>query len=360
MKAREGYIYKRTGTPYWWIAYGFMGKDNRESSKSTVRSDAVKLLQRRLQEIREGKYTADGDRVMFEDLERVALQKAHQDELRSAWRIEYAFKRLRKTFAGTPALWVARRVPAYIEERRREGAKNATIKYELGCLRRAYAIATSPEHRLIAYRPTFELPAVRNIRKNFIDEEALGKIMAELPAHLAPLLEFCYLTGFRRGEAVGLTWEMVDFAENIITLSPGTTKSGKGRIFPFGPFPRLLALLKARRAAASAWELEHPGERVGRVFWRAFDGTAQPIGDFHETFRRAARSAGYPGAWLHDARRSAVRDLRRSGVSALDSMALVGHESLDMLKRYNIAIKDDLVEAIAKRGARDAAGSAGS
>jgi hypothetical protein len=31
-------------------------------------------------------------------------------------------------------------------------------------------------------------------------------------------------------------------------------------------------------------------------------------------------------------------------------MALMDHESLDMLKRYNIAIKDVLVEAIAKRG----------
>lgn len=45
-----------------------------------------------------------------------------------------------------------------------------------------------------------------------------------------------------------------------------------------------------------------------------------------------------------------MRDLRRFGVLALDSMALMDHESLDMLKRYNIAIKDVLVEAIAKRG----------
>jgi len=41
-----------------------------------------------------------------------------------------------------------------IEARRKDGVKNATIKYELGCLRRAYSIAASPEHRLLAYRPT--------------------------------------------------------------------------------------------------------------------------------------------------------------------------------------------------------------
>lgn len=354
-KAREGYVYKRkSGSPYWWVAYGFMGRDIRESSKSTVRSDAVKLLQKRLGEIREGKFTPDGERVMFEDLERVALQKARQDELRSVERIGYAFKALRKRFAGTPALWIPQRVPRYIEARRKEGAKNATVAYELGVLRRAFSIAASTEHRLLSYRPTFELPAVKNVRKNYIDEVALGKIMAKLPEHLRPVLEFAYLTGFRRREAIELSWDRVDWKENLIDLPPGTTKSGKRRIFPFGPFPRLLALLRARRAAASAWELEHPGERVDRVFWRAYDGTAQPIGDFHETFRRAARDAGYPGTWLHDARRSAVRALRRSGVSAYDAMELIGHESLDMLKRYNIAIKDDLVEAIAKRGALDA------
>lgn len=370
MKAREGYVYKRKdwrrkdgttvkASPYWWIAYGFMGRDIRESSKSTVRSDAVKLLQRRLREINEGKFSPDGERVTFEDLERVALQKARQDELRSLERIEYAFKSLRKHFAGTPALWIPRRVPSYIEACRKAGTKNATIAYELGCLRRAYSIAASPEHRLLAYRPTFELPAVRNIRKNFIDEEALGKIMAELPDYLASVLEFCYLTGFRRSEAFRLPWDWIDWKENLITLPPGTTKSGKGRIFPFGSFPRLLGLLKTRRATASAWELEHPGQKVDLVFWRPASGEAKPIGDIHETFQRAARDAGYEGTRLHDARRSAVRSLRRAGVSAHDAMELIGHESLDMLKRYNIAIKDDLVEAIAKRGALDAAESGG-
>lgn len=359
-KAREGYVYKRkSGSPYWWIAYGFMGRDIRESSKKTVRSEAVRLLQRRLREISEGKFTPDGERVTFEDLERVALQKADQDELRSAERIGYAFKSLRRHFAGTPALWIPRRVPRYIETRRKEGAKNATIRYELTCLRRAFSIAASPEHRLLAYRPTFELPAVRNVRKNFLDEAALQKIVGELPEHLAPLAEYCYLTGMRRREATTLTWGQVDWKEQTITLRPGTTKSGKGRTFPFGPFPRLFALLRARRAASSAWELEHPGQKVDRVFWRPYDGLAQPIGDFHQTWQRACLRAGCEGAWLHDTRRSAVRDFRRAGISAHDAMELIGHESLDMLKRYNIATKDDLEKAIAKRGALDAAESVG-
>jgi integrase len=369
VRAREGFIYRRklkdkatgkvTVLPTYWIGFGFMGRDIRESSKSAVRSDAVKLLQRRIQEINEGRYSPDSDRVRFEHLERIAIEKATQDELRSLTRIEYAFKRLREHFANTPALWIPRRIPQYIAARRKAGAKNATIAYELGCLRRAYSIAASPEHRLMSYRPTFELPAVRNVRKNFIDEPALQKILKELPIHLAPLAEYCYLTGMRKREATTLTWGQVDWQEKTITLPPGTTKSGKGRTFPFGPFPRLLALLRARRAATSAWELEHPGEKVDRVFWRAVGGDARPVGDFHETWQRACERAGFEDVRLHDTRRSAVRDFRRAGISAHDAMELIGHESLDMLKRYNIATKDDLEKAIAKRGALDAAESVG-
>ena len=90
------------------------------------------------------------------------------------------------------------------------------------------------------------------------------------------------------------------------------------------------------------------------MFWRPHDSMPQPIGDFHQTWQRACRRAGYQGAWLHDTRR-----IRRAGISAHDAMEHIGHESLDMLKRYNIATKDDLERAIAKRGALDERESAG-
>jgi integrase len=360
MKAREGYVYQRkvkdkaTGkvtlaSPYWWVCYGFGGKTYRESSKSEVRKRAVDLLQKRLREIDEGRFTPKGERVTFETLKAVATEKAVEDGLRSLDRIEDAFLNLERHFKGLPALWIPRRVPKYIATRRdTEKASVATIRYELAVLRRAYTVAV--KRRLLAFRPDFDLPKVSNTRTNFLTEETLRAIMDELPEYLRPIVEFCYLTGWRKEEALRLTWDRVEWQTKTLRLSPGTTKSGEGRSFPFGPFPRLEALIKARRAESSAWDLAHPSAKADRVFWRPTRNAAAPIQDFHETWRRACDRAKQEGAWLHDTRRSAVRSLERAGVARSVAMKLTGHKTEAVYRRYAITTAADLEEAVGRLG----------
>jgi len=140
----------------------------------------------------------------------------------------------------------------------------------------------------------------------------------------------------------------VDWTAKTVRLDVGTTKNDEGREFPFATFPRLETLLKARRAAAAAWELSHPGTKVDCVFWRPARDHAAPLIDFHNTWRRACRDAGHENAWFHDTRRSAVRSFRRAGISETDSMRLSGHKTAAMLKRYSITAPKDLEEAVAK------------
>ncbi len=53
MKRRGlGWVFQRGST--WWIQYFFRGKRYRESSGSTVRMDAIKLLRRRMAEMGQG------------------------------------------------------------------------------------------------------------------------------------------------------------------------------------------------------------------------------------------------------------------------------------------------------------------
>ena len=76
----------------------------------------------------------------------------------------------------------------------------------------------------------------------------------------------------------------------------------------------------------------------GWVFHRA-DGT--PIKDCRRQWKNAATAAGYPHALFHDFRRSAVRTLERSGVPRSTAMAMVGHETESIYKRY--AIQDEVM-----------------
>jgi integrase len=57
-----------------------------------------------------------------------------------------------------------------------------------------------------------------------------------------------------------------------------------------------------------------------------------------------------PGLLIHDLRRSAVRNLVRSGVSEGIVMKISGHRDRSVFERYNVTSNQDLHEAMAKRG----------
>jgi len=54
----------------------------------------------------------------------------------------------------------------------------------------------------------------------------------------------------------------------------------------------------------------------------------------------ACKAAGVPGRILHDFRRTAVRNLERAGVSRSAAMAMVGHKTESIYRRY--AIVEDI------------------
>ena len=105
--------------------------------------------------------------------------------------------------------------------------------------------------------------------------------------------------------------------------------------------PTLRTVLDRQREYTS--KIEHAQSRI--VPW-VFRRKGRPIRSFRKAWRRACEAAGCPGRIPHDFRRTAVRNLERAGVPRSAAMAMVGHQTESIYRRY--AIVD---EAMLKDGA---------
>ena len=138
-----------------------------------------------------------------------------------------------------------------------------------------------------------------------------------------------------------LTVDRVDLNAGVVRLDPGTTKNNEGRSFYLTA--ELREVLKAQLIELE--DLQQKGTICPYVFHRP-DGLR--IKDFRATWKAACEAAGHPGKLFHDFRRSAVRTLERSGVPRSTAMAMVGHKTESIYRRYAIVDEQMHREAAAK------------
>jgi integrase len=149
------------------------------------------------------------------------------------------------------------------------------------------------------------------------------------PAVYQDILDFAYYSGWRRGEVIGLTWREIDMAGSVIRLDPERSKTRTGRLLPMSqPLKEVLQ----RRVAARRLDCL-------MVFHR--EGDAE-MNDWWNAWKAACKLAALPGKRLHDCRRTAARNLIRSGTPERVAIQLTGHKTRSVFDRYNIVSESDL------------------
>ena len=151
----------------------------------------------------------------------------------------------------------------------------------------------------------------------------LNRVLATLPAVLADVALFAFLSSWRKGEILSLQWATV--TDDCIRLAAEDSKEREARSLPL--VGELRALIARRRAEACGPLVFH---RNGKV-----------ITDFRDRWERATKLAGLPDLLFHDLRRSGVRDLIRAGVAPHVAMSISGHKTDSMLRRYAIISEGD-------------------
>ncbi len=356
-----GCIYKR-GRLY-WIEYWRAGQRFWESSHSRRKGAARDLLRIREGQIAEGKpLTPGAHRLRFEDLQADLRNERSARGPRAALRHDGQFAHLSAQFAGWRAEEITTdAIRAYIARRREKEAANATINRELQELKRAFNLAIQAGK--LWHKPHIPLLREDNVRQGFFEPAQFEAVRAALPDHLYGVITFAYYTGWRKGEILSLPWPQVDLLRGEVRLEPGTTKNRDGRvIFLEGELRDVLERQWEHRAPACdyvfhrrghrIWDFEKAWARACQQADRALEEEETKHSSGEDQQRTLPRCQGL---LFHDLRRTAVRNMVRSGIPERVAMQISGHKTRAIFDRYHIVSEADLREAAWKVAAYNGA-----
>jgi integrase len=200
------------------------------------------------------------------------------------------------------------------------------IKWEMCSSNPARGIERAPEEK----------------RERFLTPGEIARLSGVLATHpekaSANAIRLLLLTGARRGEVLGATWDQFDLAAGVWTKPAATTKQGRLHRVPLSA-PALALLAEMRQLAAPDQRFLFPGV------------PGKPLQGIKRLWTSACRQAGISGARIHDLRHTYASILASRGLSLPVIGGLLGHTQAATTHRYAHLMDDPL------RAATEAAGS---
>jgi integrase len=329
----------------WWLAYHAGGKLVRESTRTTVKTDAEKLLRARTAAVDKGEIADPATlRTTIADLATLVQTDYKNNDRRSGREVARSFERLSEHFGAS---FLARKIDDAAVERYKAarlalGARNGTINLELAQLRRGLRLAV--RQKKVTTLPTFSLLRPGRPRAGFLEPDEFATIVARLSVDLQPLATFMYWTGWRDGEVKGLQWRMVDRKAGVIRIE--SSKNDEPRTIPYAALPAL------RDVIDSQWERTKAIERkTGQIIAPVFHRDGRRIRAYLGAWHSACAKAGLSGRIPHDCRRSAARNMTRAGIPQSVAMAIGGWKTASVFKRYAIVDEKLIAENLTKLNA---------
>jgi integrase len=200
----------------------------------------------------------------------------------------------------------------------------ATIARYLAAISHAFTIAVK-EWAWLESNPMMRVtkPKQPQGRVRFLSDEEREALLRECKASDHPDLYLAVVlalsTGARRMELLGLRWDRVDLIRKVITLYE--TKNGEIRALPL---------------VSHAHELMKERAKVRRIDTTlVFPGTNpdKPV-LLRSPFDKALARAGILNFHWHDLRHSCASYLAMNGASLAEIAEVLGHKTLQMVKRY--------------------------
>lgn len=225
----------------------------------------------------------------------------------------------------TPALIAEKRDKLSSETTNRNKLRSpSTVVRYMAALSHAYTIAVK-EWGWVDDSPMLKVskPKEPRGRVRFLSDDERARLLNECKKsdsqYLYTAVVLALSTGARRMELMGLKWKDVDFSRQYIILHE--TKNGERRALPLTghAFELIKKLSKIRHVNC---DLVFPGKNL-----------QTPV-DLRTPFENALKRAEIPDFRWHDLRHSCASYLAMNGASLAEIAEILGHKTLQMVKRY--------------------------
>lgn len=343
-----GMIYKRGEV--FWIKYYSGDKPIRESIGTSKQKQAERFLKDREGRVAIGVPALPRlERIRFAEIAEALIEHYQVTGDRQLRDLQVKLKPVRACFDHQRLVAIDQAsLTAYVATRQAADLSNGTINRELALLGKALRLAE--ERGQLLRVPRIHLLQESKPRSGFFeraDFERVRKYLAKRP-DLQVAISFAHALGWRmQSEVLQMQLSQVDLAAGTLRLELGTTKNREGRTVYLTPELIPLVSEQIERVKTLSRKLNQvvpylfPNPRKGR-----FQGSR--LRDFRKAWLTTCKKAGLVGMLRHDFRRSAVRNLVRSGVGETVAMKISGHKTRSVFDCYNITSDADLREAARK------------
>jgi integrase len=326
-------------TAYWYTRIMVNGKDNWESV-GRVGEVTKAVAQRREEEIkrkiRRGLYEYEDD-ITLSDLEHDYIKYVEETkQLRTSKKRKEQLKTLKAYFQDNT---LNRITPGDIDDYksfRLKNVKPATVNRELATLRHIFNLAKRNK-KFYGDNPVSIAGLLRedNNRDRVLTLDEEERLMTECADHLRSILITALNTGMRKSEILSLTWNDVDFDNNLFIINASNNKSKKTKRIPINSYLKTMLL-----------ELKLKSQAVNEYVFLGDDN--KPLKDIKTAFKNACRRAKIVGLRFHDLRHTAGTRMLESNVNIVAISEILGHSSIDITKRRYLHPDNSLREAVEK------------
>ncbi len=161
-------------------------------------------------------------------------------------------------------------------------------------------------------------------RVRFLDDDERERLLEACKALASPYLHILVVlalsTGARHGELINLRWSDIDWQRRVITLHD--TKNKERRLLPLVHYA--LKLMEAHSKVRNiASDLVFPSPSNPMKVW-----------DSRSSWVSVLKKANIQDFRFHDLRHSCASYLAMNGASIAEIAEVLGHKTLQMVKRY--------------------------